>query len=318
MSCSLTSLAVTRVVVGDKARAALPRPPRVVAGSGRLRGAGSKGPGSRSDDADVGSCDGSGGLVTKRPATSYRTVSKASPIPRYYQVESDLRQRIESGEWQAGAQIPTEAQLCSLYGTSRVTIRQALSKLVSEGLLLREQGRGTYVREQRITAGGRTLTSFTEEVAKLGRKPGSRVLSLKAEPCPGEVARQLQIEEGSAVVTVRRLRLSDGHPLAIQTAYLPSRRFPGLETFDLADRSLYATLAEVFDVHPTEAEETFEVGPILGNEARLLEVRAGSCGFRAQRLTFDTLGPFELAQSLLRGDRYSLRIGLIVPPKERS
>lgn len=253
--------------------------------------------------------------MSKRPVKSYRSVSKASPIPLYYQVESDIRHRIESAEWRPGAQIPTEAQLCSVYGTSRVTIRQAISKLVTDGLLVRERGRGTFVREPQITVGGRALTSFTEEIAKLGLKAGSRVLSLMVERCPGDVARRLQIEEGSGVVSVRRLRHSDGYPLAIQTAYLPAGRFPGLETFDLADRSLYATLAEFFDVHATEAEETFEVGPILGNDAHLLGVRPGACGFRVERLTFDVLGPFELALSLLRGDRYSLRIGLIVPPQ---
>lgn len=271
--------------------------------------------GQLSRDAHIGSHEESRDPVSKRPVSSYRSVSKASPIPLYYQVESDVRNRIESAEWRPGAQIPTETRLCSLYGTSRVTIRQAISKLVTDGLLVRERGRGTFVREPRITGGGRTLTSFTEEIAKLGLKAGSRVLSLNVKHCPGEVARRLQIEEGSDVVSVRRLRLSDGHPLAIQTAYLPAGRFPGLETFDLADRSLYSTLAEVFDVHPTEAEETFEVGPILGNDARLLGVRAGACGFRAERVTFDVLGPFELAESLLRGDRYSLRIGLIVPPQ---
>src|SRR5579863_3841722 len=175
--------------------------------------------------------------MRKGTATAHRSISKVSPIPLYFQVESDVRRRIEAGEWHEGTQIPTESELCGLYGTSRITIRQAISKLVAEGLLVRERGRGTFVREQRITVGGRKLTSFTEEVAKLGLKAGSRVLSMAVERCPDEVASRLHIEEGSDVTAVRRLRLSDGQPLAIQTAYLPSRRFPELEKIDLADRS---------------------------------------------------------------------------------
>jgi GntR family transcriptional regulator len=254
-----------------------------------------------------------GGAGAQTGTVVYRRVSKGSPVPLYHQVESDVRQRIEAEQWEPGAQIPTETELCSLYGASRMTIRQAIGNLVADGLLIRERGRGTFVREPRLTSGPRGLTSFTEETAQLGLKAGSRVLRVAVEPCPEPVARRLGLDEGNEVVVIARVRLGDGSPIGIQTAHLPAARFPGLEQLDLADRSLYATLVERYGVVLVEAEETFEVGPIRGEHARLLGVRPGTCGFRVERLTFDLHGAFELVVSVMRGDRYSVRIGLRPP-----
>jgi GntR family transcriptional regulator len=244
----------------------------------------------------------------------YRLVSRTSPLPLYHQVELDMRERIQSGEWRGGEQIPAEAELCALYGASRVTIREAIGRLAADGLLVRRRGRGTFVCEARITAGVRGLTSFTEEMAKLGLQGGSRVLHIAIEPCPAVAARRLRLAEGADAVTLKRLRLGDGAPVGIQTAYLPAGRLPGLERLDLSGRSLYATLADRYAIAPVEAEETFEVAPIRGEDAQLLEVRSGSCGFRVERVTFDMRGAFEFAISIMRGDRYRIRIGLRASP----
>jgi GntR family transcriptional regulator len=235
-------------------------------------------------------------------------------LPLYHQVEVDMRARIESGDWREGEQIPTEAELCALYGASRVTIREAITRLVAGGLLVRQRGRGTFVREARITAGARGLTSFTEEMAQLGHEAGSQVLRVSVGPGPTAVVRRLQLPEGADVITIARLRLGDGTPVGIQTAHLPVERFPGLERLDLGGRSLYATLAEQYGIAPVEAEETFEVAPIRGEDARLLGVRSGSCGFRVERLTLDAQGAFEFVTSIMRGDRYRIRIGLRASP----
>jgi GntR family transcriptional regulator len=231
-------------------------------------------------------------------------------LPLYHQVERDMRDRIESRAWRRGEQIPTEAELCALYGASRVTIREAIGRLVADRLLVRRRGLGTFVCEAGITAGARGLTSFTEEMAELGLEAGSRVLAVDVERCSAAVARRLHIPEHADVIAIKRLRLGDGTPLGVQTARLPSGRFPGLELLDLRGRSLYTTLAEQYGTAPVEAEEIFEVVQIRGADARLLDVRPGACGFHVERLTCDTHGPFEYVTSIMRGDRYRIRIGL--------
>jgi len=240
----------------------------------------------------------------------YLVVSRSSPLPLYHQVEVDMRRRVESGEWPRGEQIPTEAELCTIYGASRITIREAVRRLTDEGLLVRRRGSGTFVREVRITAGARGLTSFTEEMAGLGLRGESRVLSVTVRASSPAVSDRLRLKARADVIAVRRLRLAGGTPMGIQCAYLPAHRFPGLDKINLGSGSLYATLAARYGVVPAEAEETFEVAQIRAADARLLQVAPGSCGFRVERLTFDQSGAFEFVDSIMRGDRYRVRIGL--------
>jgi len=237
-------------------------------------------------------------------------VSRASRLPLYYQVEQDMRSRIEEGDWKPGEQIPTESQLCDMYGTSRITIRQAVSNLVSEGLVVREPGRGTFVREPAVTAGARGLTSFTEEMRGLGLQAGAKILDLSSEPSSPEVAGHLRIEPGTPVVMVKRLRLGDGVPIGIQTAHLIASRVPGLDQADLTDTSLYDYLREHHGIYPREAEETFYVTSASREDAELLNIRAGVCCFRVERITHDESGAFEFVTSIMRGDRYRIHLAL--------
>ena len=243
--------------------------------------------------------------------TPIHAASKASLLPLYYQVERDMRQRIESGVWQAGQQIPSEKELCALYDVSRITIRQAISALVDEGLIVRERGRGSFVRSPVITAGARGLTSFSDEMAVLGMRPGGRVVSLRRESAPPEIAAKLQLAAGDPIVIIRRLRYADEAPIGVQTAYLPSGSFPGLEHADLAGQSLYKYLDEQYGVEPAEAHETFSVTAISGDDARLLNVPDGACGFHVERLTYDQKRElFEFVTSIMRGDRYQVQLVL--------
>lgn len=248
-------------------------------------------------------------------ASVYHVVSRSSPLPLYYQVKTDIRQRIERREWAAGHRIPSEAELCERYGASRITIRRAIGDLAAEGRLQRISGRGTYVREPPITAGPRGLTSFTEEMGGLGLQAGAQVLGCEVRPAPAAVAELLAIDALAPVVVITRLRTGDGRPIGIQTARLPAQRFPGLERADLGDYSLYAYLEQHYGFRPGAAEETFDVKAIRRHEAELLEVRPGTCGFFVQRLTRDADGrPAEYVTAVMRGDRYRIRMTFNVSP----
>lgn len=247
------------------------------------------------------------------PGNRGRRVSRTSKLPLYHQIELDVRRQIASGEWKAGEQIPTEAELGVTYGTSRVTIRQAISNLVAEGRLVREPGRGTFVSEPAVTAGPRGLTSFTEEMCGLGFRATSQILDLGLYPAGETIGPRLKLDPDDPVVVVKRLRLGNARPIGLQTAHLPAQRVPGLEHASLIEGSLYEYLASTYGIVPTEAEETFFAAPISGENARLLQVSEGSCGFRVERLTFDEYGPFELVASILRGDRYRVHLGLRPP-----
>jgi GntR family transcriptional regulator len=246
--------------------------------------------------------------VTAVPA---RALDPTSGLPLYLQLEQTLQQRIDSGEWVAGVQIPTEGELCEAYLVSRATVRQALARLVDRGLLLRERGRGTFVRDAGLIAGGRGVTSFTAELAELGMIAGATVLD-RSVVTAGEqdVDDALQLDPEAPLLWLRRLRTGNGKPIGVQTTLLPLQRFAGIEDVDLRDRSLYAVLRETWGVVPTEAIETFTVVAADAETAKLLEVPEGTPAFHVDRLTFDAREPFEFARSVMRGDRYRVRLVL--------
>lgn len=233
-----------------------------------------------------------------------------SVVPLYAQLEDLLLRRVEAGEWPAGTQIPTESQLCQAYGVSRVTVRQALGRLARRGLVSRGRGRGTFVRDARLTAGARTVSSFSAELTERGMSPSSRVLDVASLPADPGVAAALEREPGTALIRLRRIRLGDGLPIAVQTSLLVAERFPGLEAHLGDDVSLYEVLRTRYGTVPVEATEIFRVTGMPREIAPLLDVGRGAHGFHATRVTFDGREAFEHTTSYLRGDRYEIRLTL--------
>jgi GntR family transcriptional regulator len=228
----------------------------------------------------------------------------------YHQIENDLRERIRSGLWTPGQRIPGEPELTRLYGASRITIRQALDNLEREGLISREPGRGSFVRDPTITAGPRRLTSFTQELRARGLDPSSRVLSIAEVPADAQVAEHLDLPAGALVVRLERLRLGDGDALGIQTAHLPADLFPGLSSLDFSHVSLYEELQRRYGTLVDEAEETYIVGLINGAAAAQLEVPPGTPGLVVERVSWSGGRRIEFTHSLMRGDRYRIVVRL--------
>lgn len=249
--------------------------------------------------------------IEETPALTVRAVHRHSPVPLYWQVEHDIRQRIESGVWQPGYRIPSEQQLGDLYGASRITIRQALGNIASDGLVSREPGRGTFVRTAQHTQGVRLTASFTEEMMQLGYNIETRVLAQRIEPASEEVAGYFEMDQGAPVIRIDRLRLTDAVPLAIQRSCLPADRFPDLEHADLTG-SLYQYLNDTYGVVPTRADEVITAGLVTDDEegVDLFDVDPNLPCFLLERISFDDAGPVDFSRSLVRSDRYKIRLAL--------
>jgi GntR family transcriptional regulator len=232
------------------------------------------------------------------------------PEPLWHQVEQSIRAAIDDGTWKAGARLPGEDQLTDLLGVSRITVRHALANLESAGVLRREHGRGTFVRSTRLVAGTRALTSFSEEMAALGLDVATRLLDVRRINATGPIAEALEIDEGKAVVRLRRLRFGGGQPIGVQAAHLRSDRVHGLTAADVGDGSLYTLLRERYGIHPALAEEVYRVAGAGRRDAELLGIAPGDAVFYVERITSDDRGPFEYTLSTMRSDRYEIRSSL--------
>ncbi|MEU9844724.1 GntR family transcriptional regulator [Actinomadura sp. NPDC048032] len=211
-----------------------------------------------------------------------------------------------------GDALPSERRLAEDLGVSRPTLRQAIDGLVAEGLLDRRHGSGTYVAEPRIAV-SLTMTSFTEDMIRRGMKPGGRVLSFRTETAGARIGRRLALSPVEEVFTIRRLRLADEAPMAIETLYLPRALMPDLRRSDLEGRSFY-DLLRGNGVVIASGTETIEPTVTTAEEAAELGVPVHMPAFLFERITRDADGrPLEYVRSLYRGDRYRLELDLRPP-----
>ena len=238
-------------------------------------------------------------------------LEKESPIPLYFQLRTILQRRIEDGEIAHGGRLPAEDVLGTLYGVSKVTVRQALKDLAEAGYVRREQGRGTFATKPRVEQGPRKLTGFTEEMSQRGLRASSRVLEQAVAGADVELARTLGIAEGAPVLRLKRLRLADGETMGVQTAHVPLDLAPGLAEEDLSGASLYEMLQRKYGLRADSARETHFAVALGAADARLLGVAEGAPALAAERLTLRADGrPIEWTCALMRGDRYKVVLNL--------
>jgi GntR family transcriptional regulator len=237
-----------------------------------------------------------------RQAGDFLIEEPGRPLPKYYAVKQRLLELTEA--MSPGAPVPPERELARQYGTSRTTVRQALSELVIEGRLLRIQGRGTFVAKPKV-AQLLELASYTEGMRAHGLHPRTTILEIGYVTADRHLADLLGVRTGGRAWRIHRLRLADGEPMSIDTSHLPARRFPGLRKRLGLHSSLYETLATAYGVQLAEAEETIETVLAGPQDARLLGVDVGLPLLLLSRHAFDSDGePVEWAQSWYRGDRY--------------
>jgi GntR family transcriptional regulator len=235
-------------------------------------------------------------------------IDARSPVPKYYQLREILLDLIER-ELAVDAPVPSERELAARYGLSRMTARQAIEHLVSEGKLYRVQGRGTFVARPKIDMPLR-LTSFSEDMRARGMEPGARDLGRRSAPAPAAVARELGVEVGAPLYVVERLRTADGVPMAWERSHLPARLVPGLLDRPLTDQSLYQLLAAEYGLALDRGDQVIEAGIADSGDAELLALAPGSAVLRLQRRSWAGAVAVEYVISTYRADRYQLRASL--------
>lgn len=233
------------------------------------------------------------------------------PTPLYVQIKELLQHQIESGVFAIGDRLPSERELAEQHNVSRMTARQALQLLQQNGYSRSQVGKGTFVHRPEIDQELRELTSFTRDMIQRGMRPASRVLLAAIRPADDDMAAQLQTEIGDAIVVLRRVRLADNRPIAIETAHLRSARFPGLLDHDFAEESLYRVLKEHFGVRLVWATQIIGARMPERAEREALGVGARVPVLSLVRVTYDENDrPVEYVRSCYHSERYQLRTTL--------
>lgn len=233
------------------------------------------------------------------------SIDPANPLPKYVQLRDLLLERIASTGLGVDAMVPSERELSALYGLSRMTVRQTLDLLVAEGRLYRVPGKGTFVARPKIEM-SLVLASFSEDMRARGYEPGARELIRQVIPASGHTSRMLDIDPGTLVHHIERMRTADDEPMAVERSNIPAELVPGLEKFDLAERSLYEVLENEYDILLDSGEQTIEAGICDSADSRLLGLPAGNPVLVMQRRSFARGQCVELALSTYRADRYQL------------
>lgn len=213
----------------------------------------------------------------------------ASPTfsPLYQQIKALITQSLQSGEWKPGELMPSEVELAARFKVSQGTVRKAIDELAAENLVLRRQGKGTFVathHEER--AHFRFLRLMPDE--GVPHQADNRILEVKRIRAPAEVARLLELKSGDAVVYVRRLMAFDGAPTILEELWLPGQLFKGLTAERLVEYKgpMYGLFESEFGTRMIRATEKIKAVAADAGTAQLLSVAEGTPLLVAERVSF--------------------------------
>lgn len=239
-------------------------------------------------------------------------IDAASPSPRYFQVYTAIREKILAGILRNGDRLPSEAEIGDLFGVSRITARRAVAELVATGLARSSRGQATTASFQGSQQRQRgSMEDLLENLLILGDRTSVTVAEFGYVAATGQVAAALEIPAGNEVQRALRIRHEDGQPLSLIETFVPAEIGHRFEMRDLEQISLQAIFRRL-GINVTRAEQSFSACAVLGHDAQLLGVPAGSPAFRISRIVFDEVGrPVEYVTALYRGDRYEYQMSLV-------
>lgn len=233
------------------------------------------------------------------------------PLPLYHQLKQALVREIDAGQWRPHETIPTERELIDRYGVSRTTVRQALSDLVTEGVLYRRHGKGTYVAPPRpIVETLSTLTGHVEELQTRGLDPTVRVLIAGDAVVPPPVGAALALTPADRAFRVYRLVTVGPAPLLLIDAWLPGSLGLHFTAAELQTEAIYRLL-EAQGIYPARGQQRIRAANATADEARLLGLHRGQAMLEVVRTVFSGQDqPIEWSRAVYHPDRYEYVVDL--------
>ena len=240
-------------------------------------------------------------------------MTRTSQLPLYEQVKNQLVQQIQSGQYPALSQLPSEYELSDLFTVSRITIRQALHKLVQEGLIFKVHGKGTFVSKPKAYQNISHLQGFAEAMASTGHQIINKVISTRFVEASLKVASKLKLPVKSQVFEVKRVRLLNDEPVSYELTYLPQVLGKKLldHKIDFTSTDIFRFFEEILDVGLAYADLNIDAINADEELANLLAIKVNTPILRVERLTHDAQKrPIDYEYLYFSGEnfQYQLRI----------
>lgn len=239
-------------------------------------------------------------------------LDKNSQLPLYAQLMKAIKDSIQNGQYKPGAQIPTETELSNIYGVSRITVRKTIEELCAQGVLIKRQGKGTFVEAPKIyrKVEQNNNISFSESCKANGRIPSSHVISCCFMEVEDWQNAFLQLKNNQTIYHIERILSADDLPIIYEHIYLPVDRFPEFQVQKLENGSMFKLLKDEFHIIESEkARSTVEVRTASKTIAEYLRMNAGEpVMILTSCMNDDKETPLYISYEIIAGSRYSLSI----------
>lgn len=230
--------------------------------------------------------------------------SPSSRLAPYAQVKQYLKQRLATGDWPPGQLMPSEAELVTQFGVSRMTVNRALRELQAEGLVDRVQGVGTFAAALHKVSSTLTLRDLHEEIAERGHRHDAQVVTQEQVAAPEALAAQLGVTPGSPVFHTLIVHRENGVPLQCEDRYVNPACAPGYLAQDFSRTTPTHYLFQATALW--RAQYAIEAGRATAEEARLLAIAADEPCLIIVRRTFSTEAAITIARLVHPGSRYGI------------
>ncbi len=236
-------------------------------------------------------------------------LNRYDATPLYAQLKSIIREKISSGEWAPNSMIPSENELSQIYGVSRMTVRNVITQFVSEGILYRIQGKGTFVNESKLEISGLHYVGIRSQLEEMGHSVSTELLSCEKTLPDERLAKKLQINPGEEIFAIRRIRGANGVNISYHESFVPVKLCPDLDQKDLENEQLCTTISSNYLLSRNRVIETLESYNADKEKARYLKVKTGFPLILLQDQIFSADNTvFEYTRVYFRGDKVKIRI----------
>jgi GntR family transcriptional regulator len=202
------------------------------------------------------------------------------------------------------AKIPSERDLCEMWGFNRTTLRTAIQRLVIEGKLYQKKSSGTYIAKPKLVRNLQDLRSLSREVKENGQTINNKVLSTEIMESNKQTTKKLHLSLGHKVYALTRLRYIDGEPATIETSFMDYERFREIENHNFSIESLYSVIESEYSIQIVKGQETVGIAYATDYEAELLEIEPGMAVFYLTGIVYDAAEePVEYFKSIIRSDK---------------